>query len=1225
MKKNDLGFVFLEETREDTMLHMLCENGDKEKVRKLLENIPDKEVRKKYIQKEDKYGETVLHKACRNGYKEVVKLLIDNGADVNMKDKNGQTVFMYACHANAPKEVIELLLKHGAEVNMRTNLGRTALMIACGSNVPEEVIELLLNNGADVNMEDEDGQTALMVACQCASKEVTELLLKHGAEVDMQDKDGKTVLMCVCIRNAPKEVIELLLDCGADVNMEDEDGQTALVYACAGNAPKEVVELLLNRGAEVNLEDKDGDTALIAACVRNAPKEVVELLLNRGAEVNIKGKDGQTALIHACARNAPKEVIRILLDNGADVNMRDKGGQTALVFACGNNASKEVIELLLNRGAEVNTKGKEGFTALIAACIRNAPKEVVELLLKRGAKVNMKDNLEQTALMGACGSNAPKEVIELLLDNGADVNIKDKNDQTVLMYACFMNAPKEVIELLLDNGADVNMKDKGGQTALMLACLRKESKEDVITLLIDRGAEVKIKDVLGQTALIAACVSNAPKKVIELLLENIPQKDRLQYVQEKNAKWGRTALYYACKKGKEEIIEYLIDNGADMYKEDNKGRTPISMVDIKVRDKMLKALVRRELRNACVKNDKGEIEKQLDKVGGILPKELLVELINLSNEDTLEVLVKRIDVSLINDTFKLITKEGKRNCIINSLYNKKDAISKTSGELKSELKSKLSEYIINEGMTEGKLKTILRGIGNIKTIISVDIINKVKDSNIPVLVDKFDISQISEGFENINNDKREKIVECLFERKNILKEIKEGTLKSMLEERIIKEIKEAINEEKLTYIKILKATGINSEIFYKEEKMNKLVHKVKKSKGTDFGFIDKPKEDIFDEQELIDVIKSGERKNIHKLLRNNKVNVNVVDGKGKSALMYAIELKNNDTIKNLLKNKDVNVNAVDNEKKSVLMYAIDNRSKEVIRCLEERGAKVDERTFMYALKKGKDVSELIDASIESMIANVRESKAYEMLTYACVGGYMGAIERLVNKVKDIDGKGQEKYTALGIAFKRDNKDLMKYLIRKGASIAGTSEKIDYNKFYAVFESIKSEIEAEKNVEVVKKSDVSKTHTKPVSKKRSKINNIERVKNGKKRENRTYGKSTGYVLSDAVTAGANKSLLEECKKNISDDTILSLLKMGCDVNVRDEDGRTPLMIACENKNATIIKELIRIGAKEEIEDKKGMTALKILENKNDNLLMNIYLDAVERRQKGYAYKSSGLNL
>ena len=119
---------------------------------------------------------------------------------------------------------------------------------------------------------------------------------------------------------------------------------------------------------------------------------------------------------------------------------------------------------------------------------------------------------------------------------------------------------------------------------------------------------------------------------------------------------GKTALMIACgKNAAKEIIEYLIDNVADVYKKDNKRRTPIITLDGKVQAKMLKVLTRRELRNACAKNNKDEVEKQLDKVGGILPKDLLVELINLSNEDTLEVLVERINVSLINDIFNLIT------------------------------------------------------------------------------------------------------------------------------------------------------------------------------------------------------------------------------------------------------------------------------------------------------------------------------------------------------------------------------------------------------------------------------------------------------------------------------------------------------------------------------------------------------------------------------------------
>ncbi|MBP5427329.1 MAG: ankyrin repeat domain-containing protein, partial [Clostridiales bacterium] len=619
----------------------------------------------------------------------------------------------------------------------------------------------------------------------------------------------------------------------------------------------EVMKILPDNSLDVNKQDKNGRTALMDACNSGSTKKGVEMLLKCGANVNMKDDLGQTALMIACSINAPKEVVEILLDNNAEMNMKDDLGQTALMVACAMNAKAEVIELLLKRGANVNMKSDSGRTALMIAC-KCAKKEVIKLLIDCGADVNMKNIEGQTALMIACKC-ATKEVVKLLLKNGVEVNAQGEDGQTALMYACDVNAPKEVIELLLDNGAKADMQDKDGQTALMGAC-GSNAKAEVIELLLKRGAGVNKRDKGGLTALMYTCVMNAKKKVVELLVKNGAEVN----MQSEN---GKTALMYACThNAPKEIIEYLIDNGADMYNKDNKGRTLISMLDSKARAKLLGAVARIKLRSACAKNNKDEVEKQLDKVGGILPKDLLVELINLSNEDTLEVLIKRVNVSLINDIFNLITQEGKRNCIINLLY-KKGAINKTNGELKSVLKSKLIKDITKDDMTEGNLKTILMRIGDIKNIISVDIINQVKDSNIPVLIDKFDISQISEGFENINN--------------------------------------------------------------------------------------------------------------------NNK-----------------------------------------------------------------------------------------------------------------------------------------------------------------------REKIDYIKFYKVFDSIKSEIEAEKNVEVVKNtlSDGPKTYTKHVSKKRSKIllNDIERVQKGKKREHRHQGKRKGSVLSDAFTVGASSSLLEECKKNTNDDTILSLLKMGCDV-------------------------------------------------------------------------------
>ncbi|MBP5426323.1 MAG: ankyrin repeat domain-containing protein [Clostridiales bacterium] len=84
MKKNNLRFVS-EWLRENKMLCALSENGEKEKVR-----------------------------------------------EVNMTDNNGFTALMNVCANNPPKEVVELLLNRGAEVNMKDKYGQTALMYALG-------------------------------------------------------------------------------------------------------------------------------------------------------------------------------------------------------------------------------------------------------------------------------------------------------------------------------------------------------------------------------------------------------------------------------------------------------------------------------------------------------------------------------------------------------------------------------------------------------------------------------------------------------------------------------------------------------------------------------------------------------------------------------------------------------------------------------------------------------------------------------------------------------------------------------------------------------------------------------------------------------------------------------------------------------------------------------------------------------------------------------------
>ena len=63
-------------------------------------------------------------KACGSGHPDVVKLLLDHSEqlniDLNVKDENRMTAFMWACQ-NGHKDVVKLLLDHSEQQSIDVN------------------------------------------------------------------------------------------------------------------------------------------------------------------------------------------------------------------------------------------------------------------------------------------------------------------------------------------------------------------------------------------------------------------------------------------------------------------------------------------------------------------------------------------------------------------------------------------------------------------------------------------------------------------------------------------------------------------------------------------------------------------------------------------------------------------------------------------------------------------------------------------------------------------------------------------------------------------------------------------------------------------------------------------------------------------------------------------------------------------------------------------------
>ncbi len=170
--------------------------------------------------------------------------------------------------------LVKALFEAGADVNARDKLGETPLHVAVVRGY-REIASLLIEKGADVNARDVRGLTPVHAAAWRGSRDTVDLLITNGADINALDKDRLTPLHTAALAGRT-ETVALLIEKGADVNAQNKNALTPLhVAALAGD--KETVALLINKGANVNAQSKDGLTPLNMASKQDH-WEVVELL-----------------------------------------------------------------------------------------------------------------------------------------------------------------------------------------------------------------------------------------------------------------------------------------------------------------------------------------------------------------------------------------------------------------------------------------------------------------------------------------------------------------------------------------------------------------------------------------------------------------------------------------------------------------------------------------------------------------------------------------------------------------------------------------------------------------------------------------------------------------------------------------------------------------------------------------------------------------------------------
>lgn len=239
----------------------------------------------------------MLSLACRQGKQDIVELLLESGANVNHRNKAGNTPLLEAC-SQGHVSIARLLLDRSADIDAPTETTYdSALTWACTlGNV--EIVRLLLDRKAGVEHRTKDGCTALMFAALAGHEKVAKLLLDHQAEINVESDSNKDSPLTFACWKGHQRVVELFLERSADIEHRTKEGFSPLMFAALGGHTQ-VAELLLKHQAKVNNPSgSNNDIPLTSACWKGH-HQVVYLLLQHNSDIEHRTKDGCTPLMLA--------------------------------------------------------------------------------------------------------------------------------------------------------------------------------------------------------------------------------------------------------------------------------------------------------------------------------------------------------------------------------------------------------------------------------------------------------------------------------------------------------------------------------------------------------------------------------------------------------------------------------------------------------------------------------------------------------------------------------------------------------------------------------------------------------------------------------------------------------------------------------------------------------------------------------------------------------------